>query len=79
MLMTGSGTCTVALAMRVDFVEGELPHEPPTTQSAPSDVSSFGRLYFAAQAIADECVARERKPGWVAEGECNSFVLTRGC
>ena len=57
--------------MRVDFGEKELPHEEQRTQSASSDVSSFGKLAAAAQQVRDECVKAKGLPGWVPEGECD--------
>ncbi|KAL6716610.1 hypothetical protein ACLMJK_006178 [Lecanora helva] len=68
------GTCTVAIAMRNQFNWGELPHETPF-RSAPSDVSSFQKIYQGVLEINNECVEMDGQPGWYESGDLNSIAV----
>ena len=61
------GTCVVAIAMRNQFDWGELPHEIPF-RSAPTDISSFKKLYQGILEIDTECVSKHGEPGWYQSG-----------
>ena len=63
-----TGTCTIALAMRIDFGDGELPGESSKKEFALSDISTFQRLYDAAKAVDKACVTTRGLSGWHAEG-----------
>jgi hypothetical protein len=53
----------VAIAMRSQFKEGELPFEMPPP-SALSDVASFEDLWRGLQAVARKCSYPFGSPGW---------------
>lgn len=62
------GNCVVAIAMRNQFDWGELPHETPF-RSAPSDISSFQKLYQGVLEINAECASKNGQPGWYQSGK----------
>ena len=62
------GTCSVVIAMRNMFVQGELPGETPT-RSAGSDISSFTVLHQSALEVYSQCCnPAVNKPGWFPAG-----------
>lgn len=67
-LTLGLGTCAIVIAMRNQFVKGELPGETPS-KSAGSDISSFTQLYQNALDIYAKCSEPEvNQPGWYPAG-----------
>lgn len=66
-LRVASGTCTIVIAMRSEFSEGQLPNETPK-RSARSDVSSFATLFTGVKKIYEECVVGGNQPGWYETG-----------
>ncbi|KAL2038347.1 hypothetical protein N7G274_008996 [Stereocaulon virgatum] len=68
------GTCVVAIAMRSQFKQGELPFETPSP-SALSDVASFEDLWRGLQDVAKRCSYPFSTPGWYPAGDLNSIAV----
>lgn len=66
------GTCTVVIAMRSQFTEGQLPNETPF-KSAGSDICSFSKMYQGLLEIDQACM-QDDKPGWYETGKRNTAL-----
>ena len=62
-----SDECTVAILLRSDVHQGDLPGEIGHS-SITSDVSSYNSISAAARAVYDYCGKGLRSPGWAQVG-----------
>ena len=67
-------TCTIAIAMLVNFPPGMLPGEPPRLPYGFSDVSSFAQMWSAARQIDHFCEGVHGSLGWAMEGDINHAI-----